>query len=244
MKLLKPSLTASLLLATLFTTQSGVTYAQDWRNGAEGREVDCKLVVKGKTYLNGTCMYDADRDGSFRLFGNKYFVYLNTFGDGTAGASWNGVSQASHAQEPLGEGFKRNGACWSNKTAKVCAWDKQASAPQGGGSSAATPIKFARGAYSTIVTGKLNGYDAERNYTIEVGRGQTMSVKQVDMTGNRYVSVYLTDPNGDDANDLDASCHSQATVSPTMAGTYAIKVVECQKADPWKGSYSLKVTVK
>ncbi len=245
MKGLKTSLSASLLLATIMAGQASVAYAQDWRKGAEGRPVTCQLTVKGKTYLNGTCMYDADQDGSFRLFGDKYFVYLSTFGDGTAGASWNGVSQASHAQEPLGEGFKRDGGCWSNRTAKICAWNKDdRSGGSSSSSSAATPIKFARGAYSAIVTGKLNGFDAEKNYTIEVGKGQTLDVKQIDMAGSRYVSVYLTDPNGDDANDLDASCHSRATVSPTMAGTYAIKVVECQKADPWKGSYSLKVTVK
>ena len=98
--------------------------SQDWRVGAEGREVNCSLQVKGKTYLKGTCKYNADKDGSFRLFGNQYFVYLNTFGDGTAGASWNATPDSSHAQALLGEDFKQQGGCWVGKQAKICAWNK------------------------------------------------------------------------------------------------------------------------
>lgn len=105
-------------------------------------------------------------------------------------------------------------------------------------------IKFARGAYSALVTGKLDGFDSEKSYVIGVGKGQSMTVEQVDNVDDHYVSAYLTAPDGSDANDLDASCHSSAEVSPTKAGDYTIKVTECQKADPWKGSFSLKVTIK
>lgn len=228
------------LLSAVILGQTGIAQAEDWREGAEGRPVDCLLKVKGKTYLDGECIYDADKDGSFRLFGNDYFVYLSTFGKNKAEASWNASPKSSHAHSPLGE-LKREDACWVSKTTKICAWDKKSKpAPK---AAAAAPIKFARGAFSTIVTGKLANFDSEQNYTIEVGKGQSMTIKQVDSTGNP-VSIYLTDPKGGDANDLDLSCHSNATVSPTKAGIYAIKVVECKKADPWKGSYSLKVTVK
>lgn len=246
MRVLKMSLATNLLLVTVIAAQTDIAYAQDWRKTAEGRPVDCLLQVKNRTYLDGTCVYKGERGGSFRLFGDKYFVYLNTFGNDTAGASWNGRTQASHAQESLGEGFKRNGGCWSNRTANICAWNKgdRPGDSNNHNSAASTPIKFPRGAYSTIVTAKLDGYDTEQNYTIAVGKGQSLDVKQIDRVNNHYVSVYLTDPQGGNANDLDASCHSRATVSPTMAGSYAIKVVECRKADPWKGSYSLKVTVR
>ena len=107
-----------------------------------------------------------------------------------------------------------------------------------------TRIKFARGAYSAIVTGKQNGFKSEEFYIIRVGKEQTMNIEQIDRKDSQYVSVYITAPNGNNANDMDASCHSQATVSPTIAGDYKIKVVECNKADPWKGRYKLKVTVK
>ncbi len=242
-KALKSMAVAIPMMATFLLGQVTPAHAEDWRKGAEGRSVDCLLQVKGKTYLQGTCVYDADQDGSFRLFGDKYFTYLNAFEDGTAGASWNGTSQASHAQEPLGEGFKRKGGCWSNKTAKICAWNK-AEGKLKESKKAPERIKFARGAYSTIVTGKLRDFDSEQNYVIEVGKGQTIAVEQLRDESDGMVSVYLTDPTGGDANDLDLSCHSNAEVSPTLAGDYSIKVVECMKADPWKGSYSLKVTVK
>ena len=114
--------TGSGLVLALTAVQA--VQAQDWRVGAEGREVNCSLQVKGKTYLKGTCKYNADKDGSFRLFGNQYFVYLNTFGDGTAGASWNATPDSSHAQALLGEDFKQQGGCWVGKQAKICAWNK------------------------------------------------------------------------------------------------------------------------
>lgn len=232
----------AMMLAVMLTGQSGVAHAQDWRKDAEGREVDCSLQVQGKTYLKGTCMYDADKDGSFRLFGDKYFVYLNTFEDGKAGVSWNGKSQASHAHELLGEDFKRDGACWVGKQAKVCAWDKQQDAKQQAAPTAER-IKFAKGASSATVTGKLGSFEDEKNYVIAVGKGQSMTVEQV-KPGNKRVTLAITAPGGEDASDADLSCNNSKKVSPTVAGDYTIDIRECMKADEWKGSYTLKVTVK
>lgn len=231
---------AALLAASLFG-QATVAHAEDWRKDAEGREVDCSLKVKGKTYLKGTCMYDADADGSFRLFGDKYFVYLNMLEKGVAGASWNGKSQASHAQENLGEDFKLKGGCWVGKSAEICALDKkQADKP----ANKAERIQFAKGASSAVVSGKLADFDGEQNYVIGVGKGQTMTIEQLDKKSDGTVSIYITDPKGENANDMDLSCHSNATVKPTIAGDYKIQVVECKKADPWKGKFTFKVTVK
>jgi hypothetical protein len=39
----------------------------------------------------------------------------------TADGFWNEDEGANHAQTPLGK-LTRKGACWQNKTAKVCAW--------------------------------------------------------------------------------------------------------------------------
>lgn len=228
---------ATLLTATL-CGQINVAHAQDWRKDAQGREVDCSLTVGSKTYLKGTCVYDADADGSFRLFGDKYFVYLNVFEKSVAGVSWNGKSQASHAQESLGEDFKRDGACWVGKQAKVCAWDK--TAPK---ASKSTRIKFAKGAVSATVSGTLNNFDSEQVYVIAVNKGQTLTVEQTNQNAH-YTSIYLTDPQGEDAGDLAADCHNRRKIEPTLAGDYTIRVVECLKADPWKGKYSIKVTVK
>jgi hypothetical protein len=387
---LKQSLLVALLLGTTCSWMASVAHAEDWRKTAEGREVDCSLKVKGKTYLKGTCMYDADKDGSFRLFGDKYFVYLNMLEKGVAGASWNGKSQASHAQELLGEDFKRKGGCWVGKDAEICALHKkQAAKPANVAASAspaavdavrgfyqrylaafakdaATPdiamskafkadiqkseqackghndevcgwgsdslpylssqdpdnglnfknsairftqakpgtvqvdlnvnpsaaggvlntilfkmvqengqwvaddilypdgkstystrkgladeraglaerIKFAKGAVSATVSGKFSGFDDQKSYVIGVGKGQTMTVEQLDSKSDGDVSIYITDPKGENANDMDISCHSNATVEPTIAGDYNIQVVECKKADPWKGKFAFKVTVK
>lgn len=221
---------------------SQTAQGQDWRKEAEGREVDCSLKVKGKTYLNGTCVYDGDADGSFRLFGDKYFVYLNMLEKGVASASWNGIEQASHAQELLGEDFKRKGGCWMGKNAEICALDKKSAKPNS--NKAAERIQFGKGTSNAIITGKLVSFDSEQHYVIGVSKGQTMTMEQLDKKSDGKVSIYITDPKGENANDMDLSCHSKATVKPTIAGDYKIQVVECKKADPWKGSYSLKVTVK
>ena len=205
--------------------------------GDNTRPAKCLLQVNGKKYIDGTCKYSADKDGSFRLYGKQYFVYLNVFEKGKAGASWNADPQSTHAQAPLGE-LKQKGACWTNKTTKICAWNKKQSKKK------SKQIKFARGAFSSIQTGKLNNFDSEQSYTIGVSKGQTLSVEQIDKQGDRYISIYVAAPNGENVNDMDLSCHSNATISPTVAGNYTIKVVECSKADPWKGRYSLKVTVK
>lgn len=105
-------------------------------------------------------------------------------------------------------------------------------------------IQFAKGASSAIVTGKLADFDSEQNYVIGVGKGQTMTVEQLDKKSDGKVSIYITDPKGENANDMDLSCHSNAAVKPTIAGDYNIQVIECKKADPWKGKFAFKVTVK
>ena len=77
---------------------------------AAQRPAMCKLVVKGKAYINGQCQFEADRDGSFRIFGKDYFAYVNVEGK-TAEASWNADPKSTHAQAPLGT-LTRKGACW------------------------------------------------------------------------------------------------------------------------------------
>jgi hypothetical protein len=50
-----------------------------------------------------------------------YFAYVFPEG-GTATASWNGtIPGATHAHTDLGT-LTREGACWVNEQAKVCAW--------------------------------------------------------------------------------------------------------------------------
>jgi len=106
----------------------------------------------------------------------------------------------------------------------------------------ARPIKritFPKGATKVTVTGYLKGYKDSQSYVIRLRKGQKMTLK-----ANRYVSLFITGPNGEDASDMDLSCHSNQTVENTMAGDYKIEAVECRKADAWKGRFRLIVTVK
>ena len=92
---------------------------------------DCSLKIDGKTYLDirKTCPIYPLNDGNGSLIVNSdgetkiesYFVYLLPKGDGTASVSWNEDPGANHAWAQLGDDFRRNGACWANARAQVCA---------------------------------------------------------------------------------------------------------------------------
>lgn len=99
-------------------------------------------------------------------------------------------------------------------------------------------ITFSKGATKVSVTGYLNGYKDSQVYLIKLRKGQRMKVD-----ANKPVSLYITAPNGEDASDMDLSCHSHQVVENTMAGDYKIKAVECTKVDAWKGSFKLSVSV-
>ncbi|MBS1795222.1 MAG: hypothetical protein JSS81_15300 [Acidobacteria bacterium] len=110
--------------------------------------------------------------------------------------------------------------------------------------SAQQRIVFKRGAKQTVVSGNLRGYRDRKVYVIRVRRGQTLSTEQVGrMNSNHYVTVSIKAPNGEYVGDSDASCNNRKEISPTRAGDYRIEVVECMKADRWRGRFSLKVRV-
>jgi hypothetical protein len=106
-------------------------------------------------------------------------------------------------------------------------------------------ITFKRGARTAVVTGNLNGYQGKTVFVIRVRRGQTLSTEQIKPdASNRYITVSIKAPNGQTVGDSDASCNNRKEISPTRAGDYRIEVYECQKADPWRGSFRLKVRVE
>lgn len=86
----------------------------------------CLLEVGGRTFIDGPCEIDLESDGSFvvrSLRGGEvdYFAYVLMDGGNRATGYWNEEPGASHAHSPLGT-LARDGACWENETAKVCAW--------------------------------------------------------------------------------------------------------------------------
>jgi hypothetical protein len=84
----------------------------------------CRLIVDGQTYGHGHCNYQEDADGSFWFDYPSdpwMFVFVSRNPDGTAQGYWPGRQGGSHAHDNLGQ-LSRNGACWENTAASVCAW--------------------------------------------------------------------------------------------------------------------------
>lgn len=110
------------------------------------------------------------------------------------------------------------------------------------------PIKriyFRRGAVSATVTGNLSGYRDSQKYLLRVNRNQTLRTVQIKSNSSlRYITVAVKDPNGNYVGDSDASCNNRKEVTPTIAGDYVLEVIECKKADPWRGSFRLRVSVR
>ena len=108
-----------------------------------------------------------------------------------------------------------------------------------------TRVKFRKGATSATISGTLSNYKSTRTYVIRVRAGQTLKVEQIrSETSAHYVTLSIKNPAGEDVTDADASCNSQKEVTPTEAGDYVITVVECMKADVWRGNFKLKFTVE
>lgn len=102
-------------------------------------------------------------------------------------------------------------------------------------------IRFARGARNATVSGNLRGYNDSRTFLIRVRNGQTLKTERV---GGNYITIYIKGPDGVEAGDSDASCNDRREVSPTTAGNYRITVVECRKADPWRGRFRFRIFVR
>ena len=104
----------------------------------------------------------------------------------------------------------------------------------------ATRITFKRGATSSVITGTLSGYKGSRVFLVRVRDGQTLKVEAI----KKAVSVWIKVPPGSVEQDLAADCHGNSEITPTTKGDYRLMVQECAKADPWKGTFKIKVTVK
>ena len=108
-----------ILLITICLLLVVVANAQSAKRGR------CLLEVNGKKYISGACKIEMDSDGSFRIYDFKkrgYFAYV-TMSENEALGYWNGIGKGSHAHDDLGE-LLRDGACWKNDKARVCAWRK------------------------------------------------------------------------------------------------------------------------
>lgn len=103
-------------------------------------------------------------------------------------------------------------------------------------------ITFARGSISAVVTGRLGGHRDQRSFVLRVRSGQTISTEQ--LGGSDPITITITDPDGNNVGDMDASCNNRRQVTPTIAGDYLLTVVECEKADEWRGRFRFRISVK
>ena len=106
-----------------------------------------------------------------------------------------------------------------------------------------TRIKFRKGAVKADVSGTLNSFSSKKVYKIRVRDGQTLRTEQI-AGASRPITIFVKDSAGNGVGDSDASCNNRREISPTEAGDYTIEVVECQKADPWRGRFTFRVTVR
>jgi hypothetical protein len=112
--------TAAAAPATSSTESSNSTDGPTANNSRQGR---CHLVVDGAEMFKGPCRIGLDPDGSFTIYENRepgYFAMVMREGTMAEGY-WNGDRSSTHAQAELGM-LRRDGACWTNDRARVCAW--------------------------------------------------------------------------------------------------------------------------
>ena len=83
---------------------------------------NCLLEVRGRRYLSGSCEMEFTRDSFLvRSSGRRTHVAVVAFERGDVLGFWNGEEALGTAHLELGE-MTREGRCWVNQIARVCAW--------------------------------------------------------------------------------------------------------------------------
>lgn len=98
-------------------------------------------------------------------------------------------------------------------------------------------VVFPKGATEVMTTGSMQGFEDEQVLLIDVRAGQNIRIEDV---GDNPVTLVVCDPDGQNVDDYDLSCHGRFKYDNTKKGDYRVFVTECKKADPWKGEYKLK----
>ena len=106
-------------------------------------------------------------------------------------------------------------------------------------------VTFPKGSTSVVLRGTLSGYSyktrSQKIFVIRVRKGQTLTTEDI---GDNRVTVGIDAPKGSTWEpDYGLDCHSGYEIAPTVAGDYKLTVSECTKADAWRGTFKLKVTV-
>lgn len=84
----------------------------------------CRLTVDERVHLDGPCNIERFRGGGFSIHtrrGVPYIVVVYVAPSGAARGYWNEGRSGSRKDTDLGD-LERDGACWVNARASVCAW--------------------------------------------------------------------------------------------------------------------------
>lgn len=100
-------------------------------------------------------------------------------------------------------------------------------------------VYFKRGATAAIVVGYLKSYKSSKTFVVRLRKGQRLKV-----SADRSVTLAVLNPSGEDIMDRAANCNGTADYELTESGDYKILVVECRKADAWRGNFRLKISAK
>lgn len=112
--------TAARIVAKLiFAATVLMTYAVSGSASAATRQAECTLIVNGKSYISGVCELSPGDNGSFSIYGDKYWAMVDVE-NGKGKASWNAAPYATSAETELGK-VHQVGGCWEGAKVRICA---------------------------------------------------------------------------------------------------------------------------
>lgn len=90
---------------------------------AQAKTAKCLLKIDGKTFIDGHCDVRLMGGGDFQVMSRDHTYFAQVLGvpSGSPTGYWNEDKFANHAHTTVGV-LIRNGACWSNAKATICAW--------------------------------------------------------------------------------------------------------------------------
>ncbi|MCJ2099466.1 hypothetical protein [Methylobacterium sp. E-046] len=209
----------------------GVTFLGTDATKADERILgECLILVRGRAYLDGPCRITLYPGGGFMAGDGEYFATVDIdAASGGAQAYWNGVQAERHAHDPLGD-VVRQGGCWVNASAKVCAW-RPGTRPRAESPVPAISTAWAAGGSKIdvpIVIGGSEKYDAC------VGGGYVVGL---DPRGDGFLSV-RSGPGGKPFAELDRLYNGNEVViceerGAWMGVVYGPRSMDCNTGTPW-----------
>ena len=104
-------------------------------------------------------------------------------------------------------------------------------------------LTFPPGETSITVSGSMKDKADQVLYVLRIREAQTLDIEQIN-ENLHYVSTTLTNAKQQEVGTSDSPCQNSRHLSNSAAGDYILKVKLCAKAEPWQGSFKLKIKVR